>query len=119
MVDLMDGSVERSPVESTVRPVVPCVLHNKEDSDLVGHLGPCGEGNTSVHAEVFAHRVKEPNLGELDSEVGEKDHLCASPLLFCGWYFFLHTFVSSYAATQQWLGIPVGFCICGNMVWHQ
>lgn len=68
---------------------MPSVFHNEEDSDLEDYLSPCGEGHTSIHAEVFAHGVKEPDLGELNSEVGEEDHLSATPLLFGGGDFLL------------------------------
>lgn len=90
MVDLVDVLVERSPVESTVRPVVPGVLHDKEYGDLECHLGPRGERNAGVHAEIFTHGVEEPNLGELDGEVGKENHLGASPLLFSGGNFLLY-----------------------------
>lgn len=35
MVDLMDVLVERTPMESTMRPVMPGVFQHKEHSDLV------------------------------------------------------------------------------------
>lgn len=89
MVDLVNVLVEKSPVESTMRPVVPGVLHDEENGNLECHLGPCREGNTGVHAEVFAHGVEEPDLRKLDSEVGEENHLGTSPLLFSGWDFLL------------------------------
>jgi len=81
MVNLVHILVQRPPVESAVEPVVPSILHDEEDDDLVSHLGPVRERHAGIHSEVFAHRVEEPNLGKFDSEVGEKNHLSASPLL--------------------------------------
>lgn len=41
VVYLMDHLVELGGVKGTVRPVVPCVLHDEEDGDLVSH---CKDG---------------------------------------------------------------------------
>jgi hypothetical protein len=81
VVNLVHVLVQRAPVEGTVEPVVPGILHDEEDGDLVGHLGPGGEGNAGLHAKVHAHGVEQPDLGELDSEVTEQDQLGALPLL--------------------------------------
>ena len=69
-------------MHQTVHPVVPCVLEDKEDGDLVGHLVDAGKRNRGLEAEVLTHRVEEPNLGKLDGKVGEEDEesaLCLFP----------------------------------------
>jgi len=71
VVNLVHILVQRAPMEGAVKPVVPCILHDKEDCDLVGHLGPVRKRDTGVHAEVFAHWVEKPDLGKLDGEVAE------------------------------------------------
>lgn len=94
VVDLVHVSIDRTPVKRAMRPVVPSVFHDEEDGDLEGHLCPCGEGHARVHTKVFTHGVKEPDLGKLDGEVGEKDHFSATPLLFGGGNFMLRVLVS-------------------------
>ena len=60
MVDLVNGLVERAPVQGTVGKVVPGILHHKEDRDLVGH-GPQGrEWNRGGKTEELSHWVEEP-----------------------------------------------------------
>lgn len=73
---------------------MPGVFHDEEDGDLKGHFCPGGERHARVHTKVFTHRVKEPDLGKLDCEVGEEDHLGATPLLFNGGDFMLRALVS-------------------------
>lgn len=89
VVDLVDVLVQRAPVQGAVQPVVPRVLEHEEDGDLVGHGEEGGEGDGGCQAEVLGHRVEEPDLGELDGEVGEEDELGAVPLFFGGWDFLL------------------------------
>ena len=36
-MNLVNHLVKFRGMESTVRPVVPCIFHDEEDSDLVGH----------------------------------------------------------------------------------
>ena len=84
MVDLVDVLVQRTPVHGAVHPVVPGVLKDEEDCDLVGH-GPDGwEGDGSLETTVLRHGVEEPDLREFDGEVRDEDELCALPLLSCG-----------------------------------
>lgn len=45
VVKLVDAAVEGTPVEGTVEPVVPGILKDKEDGDLVGNGRPVREGN--------------------------------------------------------------------------
>lgn len=60
VVDLMNVLVERAPVQRPVRPVVPCVLHDEEDGDLVGHGKEGREGHGGLEPEELRHRVEEP-----------------------------------------------------------
>ena len=84
VVDLVDVLVQRAPVHGAVCPVVPGVLENEEDCDLVGHGEQSWEGSGSRKAEVLRHGVEEPDLGEFDSEVRDEDELGALPLFSCG-----------------------------------
>lgn len=81
VVQLVDVLVERAVVQGTVEPVVPSVLHDEEDCDLVGHLEDAGERDAVVHAEVGSNWVEEPDLGELDGDVGQEDQGGAVELL--------------------------------------
>lgn len=81
VVDLVDMLVERAPMERTMGPVMPSILENEEDGNLIGHLEPGRKGDAGVHSEVLAHGMEEPDLRELDGEVAEKNELGASPLL--------------------------------------
>lgn len=45
-------------VHETMAPVVPCVLHDEKDGNLVGHLEQAWEGNRCLEAEVDAHGVE-------------------------------------------------------------
>jgi hypothetical protein len=89
VMDLVDGAVERAPVHGAVGPVVPGVLDDEEDGDVHGDLPHGGEGDAGVHAEEDGHGVEDPDLGELDGEVGEEDHFGAVPLLCDGGDFAL------------------------------
>lgn len=60
VVDLVDGLVEWTPVESAVHPVVPCIFKDEENCDLVGHLVNRREWDLGAEAKVLGHRVEEP-----------------------------------------------------------
>lgn len=60
MVDLVNGFVKRTPVKSAMKEVVPCVLHNEEDCDLVCHRPERREGNCGGETEVLSHGMEEP-----------------------------------------------------------
>lgn len=83
MMNLVDVLVEVwDGVHRPMRPVVPGVLKDKEDGNLVGHFEHGGERNGSVETEVLAHWVEEPDLGKLDGKVGEENEegaLCLFP----------------------------------------
>jgi hypothetical protein len=84
VVDLVDVLVQWAPVHGAVHPVVPGILEDEEDGNLVGHCEERGEGNGGFEAGVLRHRVEHPDLRELDGEVGDEDEFRALPLLFCG-----------------------------------
>ena len=65
----------------TVGPVVPCVLHDEEDCDLVGHLVKRRERDVGIETEVLAHRVEKPDLRKFYGEVGQEDEAGALYLL--------------------------------------
>lgn len=46
MVDLVDILVEGTPVQGAVGPIVPCILKNKEDGDLICDCEKGGERDT-------------------------------------------------------------------------
>jgi len=83
VVNLVDVFVEEwNGVHGAVRPVVPSVLHDEEDGNLVGHFEEARERYGGLKAEELAHGVEKPDLGELDCEVGEEDEegaLCLFP----------------------------------------
>lgn len=89
VVDLVDHLVEARGVQGAVQPVVPCVFHDEEDGDLVGHGEEGGEGHSGGEAAELGERVEEPDLGEFDCEVGEEDELSAVPLFGNGGEFLL------------------------------
>lgn len=60
MVDLMDGLVERSPMEGTVREVMPRILQHEEDGNLVSHRPERGEGNRGGKTKELSHGVEKP-----------------------------------------------------------
>lgn len=60
MVNFMDRLVKRTPVKSTVREIVPGVLHHKENGDLVGHSPEGRKWNRGREAEELGHRMEEP-----------------------------------------------------------
>lgn len=47
-------------MKSAVREVVPCILHNEEDCDLVCDCPEGREGNRGSETEVLSHGVEEP-----------------------------------------------------------
>ena len=81
VVDLVHPAVHGPPVQEAVVPVVPRVLGHEEDGDLRGHGVPVREGDRGGEAEELGDRVEEPDLRQLDGEVGEEDEGGALPLL--------------------------------------
>ena len=53
----------------TVGPVVPCVLHDEEDCDLVGHLVERWEWDAGAEAEELSHGVEEPGEANVSNVV--------------------------------------------------
>ncbi len=62
MVDFVDVLVERAPVQSTVRPVMPCVLQNEEDGDLICHGEERRERYAGGESEVLGRGMEKPGL---------------------------------------------------------
>lgn len=85
VVELVNRLVERAVVQSAVEPVMPGILNDEENDDLIRHIPPGGERNAVVHAEVSRDRVEEPDLRELNSAVRDEDERSTFPLLLpCG-----------------------------------
>jgi hypothetical protein len=90
VVQLVDVLVERTPVQSAVRPVVEHVLKHEEEGDLRRHDRKRREGDlVRRHAKVAADGVEEVDQGELAGEVGEEDDLGALEDLSAGDGFVL------------------------------
>jgi len=87
MVQLVNHFVQARCVKQSVKPIMPCVFEDKEQSDLPCHLGPMRERNGCRQAEVLSHRMEEPDLREFDGEVGEEDKFRACPLFGKGRHF--------------------------------
>lgn len=49
-------------MEGAVKPIMPGVFEDKEDGNLISYFRPWWEWYIGVHAEIFAHGVKEPDL---------------------------------------------------------
>jgi len=99
MVNLVDVLVkEGACVHQAMRPVMPCILEDEKNGNLVGHGDGAREGNGSGETKVLAHGMEEPDLRKFDSKVGEEDEggaLCLFPgrgdlvlqaIRISGWY---------------------------------
>ena len=85
VVLLVNVLVQRSPVKSTVSPVVESILEQEKQPDLPCNLSPVWERYlVGSKTKVFANGVERPNLWQLDREVREKNVFGALPLLFRG-----------------------------------
>lgn len=71
VVNLVDVLVKRAPVQRTVRPVVPGILENKENGDLVGHGQKRRERHTRFKTDKLRHGMEEPNLRQFNCEVAQ------------------------------------------------
>lgn len=89
MVQLVNVLVQRTVVQQAVGPVVPCVLQNEEDGNLVGHLEQAGERYAVVHAEEGSNGVEQPDLGKLNGDVGQENKGGAIELFSPSRYFLL------------------------------
>lgn len=90
----MDVPVKRSPVHSSVHPVVPCILDDEKDGDLEGHFVDARERDRGREAHELAHGVEKPDLWKFDGKMREKDEESALPLLPSGGDFVLESSVS-------------------------
>jgi len=97
VVKLVNHLVERAIVQSAVEPVMPCILHDEEDSNMEGHLAERRERNAEIHAEVGSDRVEEPNLRKFDGEVAQEDKASAFPLFLESWYFLLQQMSANWS----------------------
>lgn len=59
-MNLVDCPVKRTPMEGTMRKIMPGILQNKEDRDLVCHSPERREGDRGGETEILCHRVKKP-----------------------------------------------------------
>jgi len=86
-MNLVDILVERTPVHRAMHPVMPGVLHHKEDGNLEADGGEAWEWHTSIHAAVLCHRMEQPDLWQFDREMTDEDEFGAGPLLAGSWDF--------------------------------
>ena len=49
---LVNVAVERPPMKCPMAPIVPCILYDEEDRNLVRHFIKWGKGNACFKAEV-------------------------------------------------------------------
>lgn len=80
VVELVDGLIERAVVKRPMGEIVPGILHDEEDADLVGHLPHRGERHAIVHSAPGRDGMEEPDLREFDGEVAEEDNESAVSL---------------------------------------
>lgn len=98
MVEFVNHLVQARRVEGSVKPIMPCIFQDKEQSDLPCHCGPVGERHGGGQAEELSHRVKEPDLRQLDGEMRQENELRACPLFSeCG-HFLLHERLAGFEA---------------------
>lgn len=90
MVDFVNALVKRAPVECAVRPVMPRVFQDEENSNLKGHFEQGRKRCLSLKAEEKSHGVEEPDLREFDGEVAYENKLRTVPLLSRSWDFLLY-----------------------------
>ena len=60
MMDLMNVLVQWAPVQCPMSPIMPGVLEDEKDRDLICHGEERWKWNTSGNAEVLRHRVEQP-----------------------------------------------------------
>lgn len=75
---------EGKDVHGAVGPVVPGILEDEENGNLVGHLQRRRERNASFETKELGHGVEEPDLGKLDGKVAQQHQGGALPLLLSG-----------------------------------
>lgn len=89
VVDLVNHLVQRGVMQGAMGPVVAGIFHDEEDSELVGHGEDWGERNSGCEAAELGEWVEEPNLGQLNSEMGKQHQPGAIPLFCRGRNFLL------------------------------
>ena len=71
VVDLMDVLIQRTPMQRTMAPIVPRILDDEENRNLVRHREQAREGYTRAQPEILRHGVEEPDLWQLDGEMAQ------------------------------------------------
>lgn len=80
-------------MQAAVEPVMPSVFHDEDYGNLESHLPERRERHAPFQAKVCGDRVKEPDLGELNSEMTDENNGCAVPLLLERWHLLALNFV--------------------------
>jgi hypothetical protein len=71
MMNLMNIFIQRSPMQCPMHPVVKCIFHHEEPTDLPDHRLPVWEGDVEAETKVCDDGVEEVDLGKFDGEVLE------------------------------------------------
>lgn len=69
VVLLVDDSVEGPIVDTSVEPVMPCVLQEEEDRHLQCNLGPRREWNIVGNPNLLTNRMEEPDWQRFHEKV--------------------------------------------------
>lgn len=89
VVELVNHLVQTRSVQKSVKPIMPGIFEDEEQSNLPCHLGPVREWNRSRETKVLCHRVEEPDLWQFDGKMREEDEFGALPLFGKGRHFLL------------------------------
>ena len=92
-------------------PVVPSILEDEEDGDLEGHLVDARKRDGGAQTKELTHGMEEPDLRELDGEVGEEDEQRALPLFPGGGDLVLHVVSAMHREVVRMEISPAGSCI--------
>ena len=63
VMELVNCFVQTGRVQASMGPVVPGVLHDEKDGDLIGDLEGGGEGYRCLQATELSHGMEKPDLG--------------------------------------------------------
>lgn len=55
MMEFVDVLVERTPMEGSMRPIMPCILKDEEHRHLIGDGEERREGDVGRKAKVLSH----------------------------------------------------------------
>ncbi len=59
-MNLVDVLVQRTPVKSSMRPVVPCVFKHEEYGDLISDCEDGGKWDACRQAKILSHGMEQP-----------------------------------------------------------